>query len=148
MGFGDHIEDDITQETTSSIFVRAVGDTLQMKKDVKEHIFQYFVPLFVFQYVIHDTKDRSSDDILGENGHFATKFVSDMVSPHNNRLRGKHIVLTMSMEDKKAYFKQLWRMALDMKSGGIRDALVKKKTAVYNSVGTRFKSKFLNEIVV
>lgn len=141
------IEDDLTAGTQSSIFLRAVGDQVQMKMDIKEHISQFYVPFFLFQYVIHDTKDRSCDDILGENGQFATRFVDEMTSPSNNRLRGKHIVLTMSLEEKRAYFKQLWRMALEMKTGGIRDALVKKKTAVYNSMGTKFKSKFLLNIL-
>ena len=148
-GGSDQItDDDITNETQSSIFLRAMEDNKQMKKDVREHIYQFFVPCFLFQYVIHDTKDRTSEDILGEDGLFAKTFVKEMTSQSNDRLRGGHVVLTMSLEEKKAYFKQLWRLALDMKTGGIREALVKKKTAVYNSMGAKFKSKWIFTIML
>ena len=139
-------DNSVSAMTSTSSLSSAISDKKNMVKDVRDHIWKFYVPRFVFQHVIHDYKDAFSTKLLHENGELATHFVETMTSPSVDRLSGKHVILAASLEDKKTYFRLLWRMALEMKEGGIRDALVKKKTAVYTSTGSKFKSKFENEI--
>lgn len=134
--------EDVSVVTGTATLTIAINDEETMRKDVQEHISNYYVPKFLFQHVIHDYKDAYTKRMLSENGDFATHFVDTMTSPTCDRLSGKHIILTATLEDKRTYFRQLWRMALKMKRGGISNALIKKKTAVYSSMCTRFKSKF------